>query len=66
MDWTEVLAIEDEKNLASSCRKLGAYLLNSGATEQALASLIEAREAFERVPTKGLNSFDIAGYLATP
>jgi serine/threonine-protein kinase len=53
------------KDLASSCLKLGAHLLSSGAPEQALRLLTEAREAFERVPTKSLNSFDIAGYLAT-
>ena len=54
-----------QKDLASSCLKLGSYLLNSGATEQALGPFTEAREGFERLPIKSLNSFDIAGYLAT-
>jgi serine/threonine protein kinase len=54
-----------QKNLASSCQKLGTYLLNSGATVQAIGPLTEAREAFERVPTKDLKSFALSEYLAT-
>ena len=54
-----------QTELALFCLKLGSDLLNSGATEQALGPLTEAREAFERVPTKSLSNFDIVGYLST-
>jgi eukaryotic-like serine/threonine-protein kinase len=53
-----------QKDLASSCYKLGSYLLQTGASEQAFGSLAEAREIYDRLPTKSLNSFEISGYLA--
>jgi eukaryotic-like serine/threonine-protein kinase len=54
-----------QREVASSCAKLGRHLLASGATEQALGPLTEAREAFERLPTKNFNNFDISNYLGT-
>ena len=51
-----------QKNLAAACLHLGTYLMNSGAPEQAVGPLTEAREVFVRLPTRSLNSFDISMY----
>ena len=54
-----------QKNLAAACLHLGTYLMNSGAPEQAVGPLTEAREVFERLPTRSLNSFDISMYQSS-